>query len=53
LLVEFSNSLTTYERMGDLTRNQAERLSNESQTRIQHLLSLPELFVSALREQLA
>ena len=47
VLIEFSNILATYQRIGDLSRAQAERLLNEAETRMQGLINLPH--ATALR----
>lgn len=43
LLVEFSNILATYQRMGALSNTQAEELLNEAETRMRGLVQLPHL----------
>lgn len=43
LLVEFSNALTTYRRMGALSGQQTESLLAEAATRVRELLSVPNL----------
>ncbi len=48
--VEFSNILATYQRMGDLSRAQVERLLNEAETRLHSLVNLPH--IAALRTAL-
>lgn len=47
VLVEFSNILATYQRLGELDSNQTERLLGEAQTCLRHLVDLPH--VAALR----
>ena len=47
VLIEFSNILATYQRIGDLTRAQAERLLNEAESRLHSLIDLPH--IAALR----
>ena len=47
VLIEFSNILATYQRIGDLSRAQAERLLNKAETRMQGLINLPH--ATALR----
>jgi predicted nucleic acid-binding protein len=48
--VEFSNILATYQRMGDLSRAQVERLLNEAETRLHSVVNLPQ--IAALRTAL-
>lgn len=48
--VEFSNMLANYQRMGDLSRTQVERLLNEAETRLHSLVNLPH--IAALRTAL-
>lgn len=47
VLVEFSNILATYQRLGELSGKQAERLLNEAETILHGLVDLPH--IAALR----
>lgn len=47
LLVEFSNILATYQRLGELDPDQVEGLMNDAETRLPGLIHLPHL--TALR----
>jgi predicted nucleic acid-binding protein len=47
VLVEFSNILATYQRLGELDANQAESLMNEAERRLTGLIHLPR--ITALR----
>jgi predicted nucleic acid-binding protein len=47
VLVEFSNILATYQRLGELDANQVEGLMNEAERRMPGLIHLPHL--TALR----
>ncbi len=53
MLVEFSNILATYRRMGDLSRAQAERLLNEAETRMRSLVNLPHMAALRTADQFA
>jgi len=43
ILIEFSNILATYQRLGSLSRNQAASLLKEAERRLQHLITLPHI----------
>ena len=47
VMVEFSNILATYQRLGELTGNQAEQLLNEAEALLHGLVNLPH--IAALR----
>lgn len=47
VLVEFSNILATYQRLGKLSKTQAEHLLHEAEIRVRGLIRLPHL--TALR----
>ncbi len=47
VLVEFCNIIVTYQRMGDLSRNQTEQLLNEAEARMRGLVNVPH--IAALR----
>ncbi len=47
VLIEFCNIVATYQRMGDLSRNQAERLLKEAETCMRNLTNVPH--IAALR----
>lgn len=47
LLVEFSNILATYQRLGELSGSQAQGLLNEAEARMNSLIILPH--ITALR----
>jgi predicted nucleic acid-binding protein len=47
VMVEFSNILATYQRLGELTDSQAEQLLNEAEALLQGLVNLPH--IAALR----
>jgi len=51
VLVEFSNILATYQRMGDLSRTQAERLLDEAERRMRSLVNLPHIAALWTAEQ--
>ena len=53
LLVEFCNVLSTYRRLGELSRSQAERLPNEAEVRISGLINLPHITALRAAEQFA
>ena len=53
VLVEFSNILATYQRMGALTRAQSHALLAEAETRLLGLVHLPHLRALRVAEQFA
>ena len=53
LLVEFSNVLTTYRRMGALSAEQTESLLGEATTRVRELLNVPNLQALRCAERFA
>lgn len=53
LLVEFSNVLTTYRRLGGLSGPQIESLLAEATTRVRELLSVPNLQALRCAERFA
>lgn len=53
LLVEFSNVLTTYQRLGGLSGPQIESLLAEATTRVRELLSVPNLQALRCAERFA
>jgi predicted nucleic acid-binding protein len=53
VLVEFSNILATYQRIGALTRGQAQALLAEAETRVRGLVHLPHSRALRVAEQFA
>ena len=51
VLVEFSNILATYRRMGELSSTQTEHLLNEAETRMHSLVNLPHIAALRTAEQ--
>ena len=43
VLIEFSNILATYQRLGNLSRDQAVSLLKEAERRLQHLVTIPHV----------